>query len=139
MTQEQLDLLDQLILKGYVERTITLFDKAVSVTFRTLSAEQQLQVEMDMKGTEGTALYNLHQYSMKILAHALRSFCYKKQITTFATAAEAEQFLGTKPGSLVDELIREQGKLEKSVNTLIMGEQTVENFLQTPSVSSALK
>ena len=134
MTEQQIDILDQLMVKGYVQKTIGLLDNNIFVTLRTLPTEQQLAVEASMKTVEGTQLYALHTYFVRLLARGLVDITYKGTKTTFATPEEAEVFIQSKPALLIGALITEQGKLEKEVSVLISGPEVVENFPKTPSV-----
>ena len=139
MTEQQLEILDQLIETGYATRTVGLINNTIQATFHTLTAEQQMLVEAQMKDVVGTPLHGLHTYSVKLLAQALVTFTYKGKVTTFTTPAEAEEFVRSKPTTLVDELVNEQSKLEKETNELITGKTTVEDFSKIPSVDSELK
>lgn len=139
MTEQQLEIMDQLIDVGYATRTVGLVNNTILVTFHTLTAEQQMLVEAQMKDVTGTALHGLHTYSVKLLAQSLISFSYKGKTTTFESAEEAENFVRSKPTSLVDSLVDEQAKLEKEVNTLITGKTVVEDFSKIPPADSAQK
>jgi hypothetical protein len=139
MTEQQLEILDQLIETGYATRTVGILNNAVQVTFHTLTAEQQMLVEAQMKDVTGTPLHGLHTYSVKLLAQSLVDFSYKGVAIKFLSADEAETFVRSKPTTLVDLLVTEQSKLEKEVNELITGKTTVEDFSKTPPADSEPK
>lgn len=140
MLEKQLEIMDQLIETGYATRTVGLVNNSILVTFRTLTAEDQVRVEGQMKDVaQTTPLHGLHTYSIKLLAQGLISFTYKGTETQFATAEEAESFVRSKPTSLIDALVAEQSKLEKEVNDLITGGATIEDFSKIPSADSAQK
>ena len=139
MNEKQLALLDQLMTKGFAEETVTLLDGTLMVTLRTLPTESQLAVESSMKDVEGTPLFAVHTYSLRLLSYSIMSVTYKGKTYTFKTPADAESFIRSKPAILVDTLIAEHGKIEKAVTELIKGPDTVENFSKTPLADSAPK
>jgi len=139
MTEQQLEIMDQLIDVGYATRTVGLVNNTILATFHTLTAEQQMLVEAQMKDVTGTPLHGLHTYSVKLLAQALTNFTYKGKITNFTSAEEAEAFIRSKPTSLVDSLVEEQSKIEKEANELITGKTTAEDFSKIPPAGSEQK
>ena len=136
MTEQQLEILDQLIENGYATRTVGIMDNTIQATFHTLTAEQQMAVEAQMKDVIGTPLHGLHTYTIKLLSQALVKFSYKGKETEFTSAEEAEKFIRSRPTTLVDNLVAEQSKLEKETNELISGKTTVEDFSKIPSTGS---
>lgn len=134
MTNEQLQILDDLMTQGYTTRTISLLDGNLQFTIKNLPIEDQLEVEASMKNIDSTPLYTVHTYSLRLLERALLSVLFKGAKTNFANFQEASEYLAKKPAAIIDLMVAEHGKLEKEISTLVKDEKAVENFSKTPSV-----
>jgi hypothetical protein len=137
LTPEQSKMLDELIVKGYTEKETTILDGNVIVVFRSLTTEDQLSVEREMKSIEGTPLFTVHSFSVKILSYVLRSYKAGSLVFTNKNAAETEAFIKTRATVVTDALVTAHSEFEKELKEMTSVEVIKENFTQTPSSATA--
>jgi hypothetical protein len=137
-TDEQMTLLDQLLVQGYATKTIQILGGKAEVTFNSMTAGDQLNVESFMKNIEGAPAFVIHTYSIKLLAQVLKKYHHiGNDPVIFNSAADAETFIKGRPSMVVDAIIAAQGAFEKELGMLAKAENLEQNFTQTPSPESA--
>jgi len=124
-----MNIAEQLFDKGYAEVSVQLLEGKVSCRLRNLSASNQLELEKFMSDVEGSTAYILHTYSIELLSRTLKK--YNK--TSFESPEQAKNLLDTLPGIVIDFLVKEQNKFEKSVAKAYTGEEIEDNFFENPS------
>jgi len=134
LTNEQMTLLDQILVQGYAVKIIPILGGKAEVTFNSMTAGDQLNVESYMKNIDGAPAFVVHTYSIKLLAQVLKAYHYiGKDVTLFKDANEAETFIKGRPSTIVDAMISAQGAFEKELGLLARMENLEENFTPTPS------
>ena len=136
MTNEQLALVEQLLVNGVATKETKILGGKAVVLLNSLTTGDQLAVEFEMKAIEGTPAYMVHTYSLKLVSRVLKAFTYGEKTSVFTTAEAAYEFIMTRPSAIVDAIINEHTKFEKELAELSAAEGLVENFTETPSVSS---
>lgn len=138
LTSEQIELLDQILVKGFATKTIPILGGKAEITFNSMTAANQLEVESYMKNIEGAPAFVVHTYSIKLLARVLVKYhVVGKDPVLFTSPEEAEAFLRGRPSTVVDAIISAQGEFEKTLGELAKTEDLEVNFTQTPSPDSA--
>lgn len=133
LTNEQMTLLDQILVEGHATKVIPILGGKAEITFDSMTAGSQLNVESYMKNIEGAPAFVVHTYSIKLLSEVLKRFHpIGKDPVIFKTPEEAEAFIKGRPSSLVDAIIAAQGAFEKELGELSKAENLEENFTQTP-------
>lgn len=133
LTQEQSKILDDLIIKGYADKKTTLLDGKLEIILRSLTTDAQLNVEKDMKNIEGTPLFTVHSFSVKILAQVLQSYKAGDLVFLNKDTVETEAFIKTRPTAITDALVNAHSEFEKELKEITSVEAIKENFTQTPS------
>jgi len=134
LTNEQMTLLDQLLVNGFATKTIPVLGGKSEVTFNSMTAGDQLNVESYMKNIDGAPAFVVHTYSIKLLSQVLKRYhVLGHDPIIFKDATTAEEFLKTRPSTLVDAIISAQSNFEKELGQLAKSETLEENFTPTPS------
>lgn len=137
LTPEQSKMLDELVVKGYTEKEVDILNGKIKAIFRSLTTDAQLLVEQDMKSIEGTPLYTVHSFSVKILSYVLRSYKAGDLVFINKTAEETEAFIKTRATVVTDALVTAHSEFEKELKGITSVEALKENFTQTPSSATA--
>jgi hypothetical protein len=136
MTEKELDILDQLIETGRVKRTVLMFDGKGEATFATMTTQDHLEAESEIRGTEGTVMYITHLQSIKFLCRGLKEFIYKGKPHKFADFKEAGEFINASSTLLVDALVDEFSKFQREVAKISSNEEVQKNFTETPEIDT---
>jgi hypothetical protein len=137
LTNDQMTLLDQILVQGYATKTVPILGGKAEVTFNSMTAGDQLNVESYMKNIEGAPAFVVHTYSIKLLAEVLKQYHHiGHDPVIFKDSKEAEAFIKGRPSTLVDAMIAAQGAFEKELGQLAKSETLEANFSPTPSPES---
>lgn len=137
LTPEQIELLDQVLIKGFATKTIPILGGKAEITFHSMTAANQLEVESYMKNIEGAPAFVVHTYSIKLLSRVLMKYhVIGNDPIIFKSPDEAEDFLKSRPSTVVDAVIAAQGEFEKLLGKLAKSEDLESNFTPTPSQES---
>lgn len=126
-------------LTDYLEKNYATFEfdliegRGPKVKIRTISVEQQMEVEDAMKDVDDKAIVNfkLHTYQVLILSKSLLSIGDKN----FKTPEDALIYLKDKGSAFTDRLLNVQSEFEKFFKNQLNPED-IENFSQTPSTDT---
>lgn len=137
LTNEQMTLLDQILIQGHATKTVLILGGKAEVTFNSMTAGDQLNVESYMKNIEGAPAFVVHTYSIKLLSQVLKKYhMIGQEPIIFKSPSETEEFIKQRPVTLVDAMIAAQGAFEKELGQLAKSENLEQNFTQTPSQES---
>lgn len=128
--------LEDYLVNGYAEYKFDLVQgKGPVVTIKTISLQDQLEIESDMKqlGDNEVAIYKMHMYQLKYLSKSLVSFADQK----FNSSVEAAEFLSKKGLALLDKLLKIQTSFENTLKAQFNADN-IENFSTTPSTDIKL-
>ena len=125
-----MNLLEQIFDKGYATEEVEIAEGKITAEVKNLSAEEQITIEGEISELGGkSSAYVLHQYSLKILEKTLIKFNGK----TFKDEEECRLKLGSLPTAIVDMLIKEQNRLEKTIAKEINPKAVDDTFFETGS------
>ena len=135
LTEQQQQWLDDLVFKGEVFHEISLLNGNVTITLVNISGEKQLEVEKAVAGSDGTALYVMHQYALNLLSQVLKKFTTKEGTTEFKSAKEAYEFIKSRPTVIIDAMTKAQTAFEAELQKITAPEVVTENFSKTPETA----
>jgi len=138
MTPEQEKMLDELLEKGTVTRHITVMQGKLTATLVSITTGDELEAEYLTKASDSISAHQLHTYSVKILARALKEVKHGGKTTKFENAEDAETYIKSKPPVLLNALLTEQSKFEKDIRAALSVEQ-LENFSAPPATEIVSK
>jgi hypothetical protein len=123
-------LLEQIFEQGYATADVEIADGRIKAEVKNLSAEEQIAIEGQISELSGkSSAYVLHQYSLKILEKTLIRYNGK----TFKDEEAVRVKIGALPTAIVDVLIKEQNRLEKTIAKAINPEAVDSTFFETGS------
>jgi len=137
--EENTNYLDQLLDLGYAEKTTKILSDKAEVTLRTLTSENQLELESTMTNVTGAPAFVVHTWSIKMLAYTLKSFKTSKENKVFKTVTESEEFLKKSASVIIDSILAAYNKFNQEITALTTPENVDKNFSMTPQVDSELK
>jgi hypothetical protein len=110
---------------GYAIHEFELEPLKVIVKIKTITLEEQLALEADMKlvSLDEVPIYRMHQYQINYLSKTLLKF----GTVEFSTCEEAKQFLIKRGTAIGDKIMAEQSELEKLFRGGLK-EEDIENF-----------
>jgi hypothetical protein len=124
------NLLEQLVFNDFATKD---FEKAkgnLKFTLKTLSGEEQLELEKFMRDIKGTPKEIMHTYSLRLLCYALVKFQNKD--FTKKSKEEIYSFLQKRNTNTLDLLLDSNKAFARECKALLNGEE-FEDFSQTPS------
>lgn len=125
--KEKEDLLYELFEKDHATVKVSLSDKAPTITLRTVSYEDQKNLETILKSisnSEKSGRLVLQEYAVNLIARTIVSW----GDITFPSVEKALAFLNKKSVAMIDKLVKEQQLLERKVK-VALGTQTIEETL----------
>ena len=126
--------LENYLVEGYTSITFDLIEnKGPKVTLRTISLEEQLEIEAEMKKFGDTEIvkYIIHWQQLEHLSRCVLTFGN----LTFKNHEEAKIFLQSKGLALLDKLLKLQYALENAFKDMF-NTDNIENFTTTPSTDT---
>ena len=132
MTEEEKQILDDLMYKGSTTKNIELYNGKLNVVIRNLSVQNKLDVEASMKDIKGVPAYMMHVYALKMLGHVV----VKYGDNAMENPESTEKFLSSLPGATLDILVAKQAEFEKQIKALMNPESIEENFSETGSTET---
>lgn len=133
MTNEQLALAEQLLINGVATKEVKILGGKAVILLSSLTTGDQIEVEFEMKGVDGTPAYMVHTYSIKLVSRVLKSITFGENTTSFKDSQTAYEYIMSRSSAIVDAIISEHTKFEKELSQLSLSEDLVESFTETPS------
>lgn len=133
--KEKTEILDQLFNEGMYSKKIDYIPGKAQVVIRNLSVKDQLAIEDKISAEKGNASYILHKYSYMILSKTLIGM-QRPDAGNSMNEQQAETFLDGLPSPIIDNLLKEQRKLEAELQAALGVDVISENF--SPEVDQLL-
>jgi hypothetical protein len=131
--EEKKKFLEDLVFKGTTTYKKEFFDGKLVVEYRSLTGQDQLEIEAKLPTVKGSPAKVMHTYSIWLLSYSLIKYG-----DTDLTQLEREQrfdFIARKSNSLIDLLSAGHNEFHKKLQACISGEVVDEVFFETPSTS----
>ncbi|KYK22759.1 hypothetical protein AYK24_00595 [Thermoplasmatales archaeon SG8-52-4] len=129
-----MEILEQLILNGFATKDFDLLDGKIKFSLKTLAGKEQMAIEKWMENINGTPMYVVHNFSLRMLAYGLLS--YQDNKFEKKSPEEKLEFIENLDTTILDLMVNTQKKFyEEAKNTINPDE--LENLSETPSADSA--
>jgi len=126
LTGEETKMLMEYMLNNYTEKTYHIGDLAF--TLGTVSVEQQMMTQNEIKDFIGTQLQWAQELRIKILSCSLKKFGDKE----FKTREEAEKFIKSSNDLIANKITEAQSKFQENLKNLL---DRADDFTESPSSS----
>ena len=131
--KEKEQILNDLMFKNSVQFTINMLGGKLPVTFKGISAEDNLAIDAHMAESERTANQALHEYSLWVLSKAITKF--GETDLTPMDDLERFNFFKGKDSTLLDKLIDHNSEFHTKIRQSLDAESIEKNFFGTPPTS----
>lgn len=118
--------LEQIFDANYAWKTIEAIPNKLKVTMKTLTAQEQMDVDDAMSGVKGNQAKVLRVYALEVLGYAI----LKWNGSTMPDPETTKDKLKAMPGAITEKLVREQRDFEREVSGALGLEQVERNFSQ---------
>jgi hypothetical protein len=131
--EEKEKFLEDLLFKGYTTYEKTILDGKLKIKFKSLSGQQQLEIDRQLSKTKVPAAEFLHNYSILLLTHTLIQYAdINLEEKEFE---ERNKFISSKPALLIDLLTKTNREFHKKLEAILKGDTIEEVFFENPSTS----
>jgi len=131
--EEREKFLEDLVFKGCAFYEKTLLDGKLKIKLKTLSGEEQLEIDEKISDIEGTPAQVMHLYSILFLSYALVR--YNDIDLEKLSKEERVSFLKSKPTAIIDKVSEELFEFNKKIKASVSGDKVEETFFETTPTS----
>jgi len=135
LTKEEKErFVEDLVLTGGTTYEKTVFNDKLKLKFRTLSGNEQLEIEQELTNPDSSTAYILHNYSLHLISYSLLT--YGDKDISKMNAKERLEFVKALSNPMIDILIGTYNEFQKKIQACTKGEVLDEVFFTTPSIDS---
>jgi hypothetical protein len=135
LTKEEKErFVEELVFKGGTTYEKTVFDGKLTLLYKTLNGNEQLEVEKSMTNPDGSTQTILHNYSLHLVANSLLR--YGDTDLSKMTPKERRKFITKQSNSIIDVIIGGFNEFQKKLQACTRGEILDEVFFTAPSTDS---
>ena len=123
--------LEGLVVNNKACKPVELLNGKLRIIFKTLTADEQLEVEKFIATLKTSATYTIHKYATFLLAQSIQEYnddqIWQKELD------ERIKFVEGLPAAIIDKLMKEQQYFSRQVQAVIDPESVEEVFFEGAS------
>ena len=123
--------LEGLVVNNKATKPVSLLDDKLRIIFKTLTAEEQLEVEKYIATLKSSATYTIHKYATYLLSQSIQQ--YNDEQLWQRKLDERIKFVEALPAIIIDKLMKEQQYFSRQVQAVIDPESVEEVFFEGAS------
>lgn len=131
--KEKTRFIEDLVFKGEARYGKELLQGKLKVMFKSMTTNEQLELEEMMPKVEGSAAYVMHVYSVRLVATTL--IYYNDKDLREWPFEKKEAFIKELPGAVQDAIIATHNEFQEKLQAVTQGTELDKSFFDIPSTS----
>ena len=123
--------LEGLVINNKATKPVSLLNDKLRIIFKTLTADEQLEVEKYIATLKTSATYTIHKYATYLLAQSIQQ--YNEEQVWQMKLDDRIKFVEALPAAIIDKLMKEQQYFSRQVQAVIDPESVEEVFFEGAS------